>query len=105
VRFRQTPIRLGVGGALALVWASLGVFNAIGHGVPPNAGSFRRLRVLLRENCCVGIPRHPASTSVATTNLADRVSCGVQRALAEANAAIVHASGTQGMSRAARDVG
>ena len=31
--FRQTPIRLGVGGALALVWASLGVFNAISSAV------------------------------------------------------------------------
>jgi membrane protein len=31
--FRQTPIRLGVGGALALLWASLGVFNAINAAV------------------------------------------------------------------------
>jgi membrane protein len=31
--FRQTPIRLGVGGGLALVWASLGVFNAISSAV------------------------------------------------------------------------
>ena len=31
--FRQTPIRLGVGGGLALVWASLGVFNAISAAV------------------------------------------------------------------------
>ena len=31
--FRQNPIRLGVGGAAALVWASLGVFNAISSAV------------------------------------------------------------------------
>jgi membrane protein len=31
--FRQTPIRLGVGGGLALLWASLGVFNAISAAV------------------------------------------------------------------------
>jgi membrane protein len=31
--FRQTPIRLGIGGGLALVWASLGVFNAISAAV------------------------------------------------------------------------
>jgi membrane protein len=31
--FRQNPIRLGVGGATALVWASLGVFNAISAAV------------------------------------------------------------------------
>lgn len=51
--------------------------------MPPNAGSFRRLRIHLRENCCVGIPRHPTSCSVATTNLSDRVTNPVQRALAE----------------------
>src|SRR5216684_3132478 len=43
--------------------ALVGVFNSIGAGVPPNAGSFRRIRVLLRENCAVGIPVHPASCS------------------------------------------
>ena len=31
--FRQTPIRLGIGGGLALIWASLGVFNAISAAV------------------------------------------------------------------------
>ena len=51
--------------------------------MPPNAGSFRRIEVHLRENCCVGIPRHPLSCSVATTNLADRVANPVQRAIAE----------------------
>lgn len=38
----------------------------------PNAGSFRCIDVVLRENCCVGIPRHPASCSIATNDLSDR---------------------------------
>ena len=64
--------------------AMVGIFNGIiDHTVPPNAGSFRRIKVHIRENCAVGIPRHPFSCSVATTNLADRVSNPVQRALAE----------------------
>jgi N-methylhydantoinase B len=63
--------------------ALVGVFNSIGAGVPPNAGSFRRIRVLLRENCAVGIPVHPASCSTATTNLADRAASAVQRGIAE----------------------
>jgi N-methylhydantoinase B len=41
--------------------------------IPNNAGSFRRIRVLLRENCVVGIPRHPVSCSLATNTVADRV--------------------------------
>ncbi|MEX2375873.1 MAG: hydantoinase B/oxoprolinase family protein [Dehalococcoidia bacterium] len=63
--------------------AMLGIFNAIGATVPANAGSFRRLHILLRENCVVGIPRHPASCSVATSSLVDRVANAVQRGLAE----------------------
>ena len=57
--------------------------NAVNGYAPANAGAFRRVRVLVRENCCVGIPRHPASCSVATCNLVDRVGNAVQRAIAE----------------------
>jgi len=64
--------------------AMVAVYNSlVDHTVPANAGGFRRVRVLLRENCCVGIPTHPFSCSVATTNLADRVSNSTQRAIAE----------------------
>jgi N-methylhydantoinase B/oxoprolinase/acetone carboxylase alpha subunit len=63
--------------------AMLGVMNAINGYAPPNAGTFRRITVLLRENCCVGIPRHPFSCSVSTCNLVDRVGNAVQRAIAE----------------------
>lgn len=63
--------------------AMTGIFNSLGRSVPANAGSYRRLRIDLRENCVVGIPRHPASCSVATTNLADRVAHAVQRAMSE----------------------
>ena len=41
--------------------------------VPNNSGAYRRIEVLVRENCVVGIPRHPASASVATNTVADRV--------------------------------
>jgi N-methylhydantoinase B len=62
----------------------VGIYNGIiDHTVPPNAGSFRRVEILVRENCCCGIPKHPFSCSVATTNLADRVSGPVQTAIAE----------------------
>lgn len=41
--------------------------------VPFNAGTFRCFKVLLRENCVVGIPRFPASCSMATTTIAERL--------------------------------
>ena len=77
------PCGLNLSEACARTAAITGVFNSIDHTVPANAGSFRRLNVLLRENCVVGIPRHPASCSIATVNVADRVANAVQRALAE----------------------
>jgi N-methylhydantoinase B len=68
--------------ACARTAAMIGVFNSIGRDVPSNAGSFRRLDILLRENCCVGIPRHPASCSAATIDLTARVVGPVQRCFA-----------------------
>lgn len=77
------PCGLNLTEATATTAVLVGVFNSVDCGVAPNAGSFRRIQIHLRENCCVGIPRHPASCSVATTNLADRVANSVQRGLAE----------------------
>ena len=78
------PCGLNLSEACSITAAMVGIFNGIkDHTVPPNAGSFRRVQVLLRENCATGIPRHPYSCSVATTNLADRISNPTQRALAE----------------------
>jgi len=77
------PCGLNLSEACSRTAAMVGVFNAIDHTVPKNAGSFRRIDVLLRENCIVGIPRHPTSTSVATTNVADRVANAVQAAIAD----------------------
>ncbi|MGY4711620.1 hydantoinase B/oxoprolinase family protein [Mycolicibacterium sp. CBM1] len=76
------PNGLNLTKSTAKTAAMLGVFNSIGEKVPPNAGSLRRIDVAVRENCAVGIPRHPFSCSAATTNLADRVSNLVQRMFA-----------------------
>ncbi len=49
--------------------------------VPNNSGTHRRIEVLVRENCVVGAPRHPASASCATTTVQDRVVGMVSRGL------------------------
>jgi N-methylhydantoinase B len=77
------PCGLNLSEACSRTAAMVGVFNAIDGTVPKNSGSFSRVRVLLRENCVVGIPKHPTSTSVATTNIADRVANAVQAAIAD----------------------
>lgn len=58
------------------------IYHSLGTGLPRNTGAFRRIKVLLRENSVVGIPRFPASCSIATTNVADRLVNLVQSALA-----------------------
>jgi len=77
------PCGLNLSEACARTAAMVGVYNSVEHSVPKNAGSHRRIKVLLRDGCIVGIPRHPVSCSVATTNLADRVANPVQCAIAE----------------------
>src|ERR1700730_13064270 len=75
------PCGLNLSEACARTSAMIGVFNSLDPHVPKTSGAFRRLRILLREGCIVGIPRHPTSCSVATTNLADRVANAVESAL------------------------
>ncbi|GIL38002.1 hydantoinase B/oxoprolinase family protein [Roseiterribacter gracilis] len=77
------PSGLNLSESCARTAALIGVFNSIDPTVPKNAGSFRRIDVKLRENCIAGIPVHPTSCSVATTNVADRVANATQRAIAE----------------------
>jgi len=77
------PCGLNLSESSARAAVLVGVFNSVAYTVPPNAGSARRVLIRLRENCVVGIPRHPSSCSVATTNLFDRLANAVQRAIAQ----------------------
>ena len=51
----------------------IGVFNNLDHTLPHNHGSISRIKVKLRDGSAVGRPRHPTGTSVATTNVNDRL--------------------------------
>jgi N-methylhydantoinase B len=72
--------------ATATSGAIIGVLNAIADDVPRNAGTFRRIKVLLRNGCVVGIPPEPVCTSLATTNVLERVINPVQAAFAQLGA-------------------
>ena len=74
------PVGVNLSQTCATAGALIGVLNCIDPSVPRNEGSFRRIRILLRENCVVGIPRFPASTSMATSNVANRLINATQRA-------------------------
>lgn len=77
------PCGLNLSEACARTAAMIGIFNSIEDPVPTNAGSFRRIKVHIREGSVAGGGRHPTSMSVATTNLADRVTNPVQRAFSQ----------------------
>lgn len=78
------PAGLNLSMVCSINHALTGVFNCLDPTVPHNAGSFRRVEIKLRENCIVGIPRFPASCSLATTNIGDRLIGAVQCAFASA---------------------
>jgi N-methylhydantoinase B len=69
--------------ATATMSAAQAVFSCLDSDIPHNSGSFRRLDILLRENCVTGIPRFPHSCSVATTNMTDTIINTVQAAFAQ----------------------
>lgn len=75
------PCGLNVSEACARTAAMIGIFNGLDHEIPKNAGSFSRIEVKLREGSTVGGGAHPASFSVSTTNVADRVVAAVQLAM------------------------
>jgi N-methylhydantoinase B len=77
------PCGINLTESTATTAAMIGIFNSIDHTIPRNGGSARRLNILLRENCCAGIPVHPASCATATSGIAERVAGLVQVAMAE----------------------
>jgi N-methylhydantoinase B len=87
VDLRDNPDNLPCGlnqtEATARSAALTGVFNSLDPSIPKNGGSARCVRIRLREGCVAGIPRHPASCSVATTNVADRILNATQQAMAQ----------------------
>lgn len=60
-----------------------GIYNCLPSDIPRNGGSYRCIRMQLREGAAIGIPRFPHSCSVATTNVSERLLNLVQAALAD----------------------
>jgi N-methylhydantoinase B len=77
------PCGLNLTEACCRTAVCIGVFNSIGGDIPRNSGSFRRIDIELRENSVAGIPQHPTSCSVSTTNVADRLTHAVSLAIAQ----------------------
>lgn len=91
------PLGINLSESCSTAAAMIGVLNCIDPTIPHNEGSFRRIRVLLRENCVVGIPRFPTSCSMATTNMTNRVINAVQAAFSDLQEGLGLAEGAASM--------
>lgn len=72
------PCGLNMCEATTLASVVTGVLNRMPCDIPCNDGAMSRIKVLMREGCVIGKAKRPYSSSMATTNLADRVISGVQ---------------------------
>lgn len=51
----------------------IGMFNNLDESIPHNEGAKSQIKVRLREGSAIGKPKYPVGTSVATTNVNDRL--------------------------------
>jgi N-methylhydantoinase B len=72
--------------ACALGSCRIGVYFNLDPTLPHNAGSDGRIKVLLRDGAVVGRPKFPAGTSIATTNVNERLINAVQACFAQMGA-------------------
>jgi N-methylhydantoinase B len=73
------------------------VLNILGPDVPRCTGSFRRVKILMREGAAIGKPRFPAATSAATTNLCHALIPHLQSMFADLRQDLGTAYGTIGI--------
>ena len=74
-----------------------GIYNCLPSDIPRNGGSYRCIRMKLRDGAAIGRPRFPHSCSVATTNVSERLLNNVQAALADLGEGAGLAEGGLGM--------
>lgn len=88
---------LNLSEACAISNSVAGVYNCLPSDIPRNGGSYRCIRMKLREGAAIGKPTFPHSCSVATTNVSERLLNNVQAALADLGEGYGLAEGGLGM--------
>ena len=77
------PFGLNVSEYCARGGCTIALLNCLADDVPRNAGSFRRVEVLLREGSIAGGLVEPYSASVSTTNVLNRIINAAQSAFCQ----------------------
>ncbi|MCR8547818.1 hydantoinase B/oxoprolinase family protein [Salipiger sp. P9] len=91
------PLGINMTESTTLASCMTAVLTVLGPDVPRCSGSFRRVKVLMREGSAIGKPRFPAATSAATTNLCQALVPHLQSMFAEMRDGLGTAYGTSGM--------
>lgn len=91
------PLGINMTEATTTAACMTAVLNVLGADVPRCTGSFRRVKLLLREGAAIGKPRFPAATSAATTNLCHALIPHIQSMFAELRDDLGTAYGTIGL--------
>lgn len=77
------PAGINLSQSCATAGAVIAVFNCLDADVPRNAGSFRRIDVLIREGSVAGGLKFPFSSSMSTTNVLNRLINAAQSAFSQ----------------------
>ena len=80
------PLGLNLSEACARAGVMIAIYNCLPDDVPHNAGSFRRVEILIREGSLAGGLTHPHSASVSTTNVLNRLINAIQSGFARLGA-------------------
>lgn len=91
------PLGINMTESTTIAACMTAVLNILGAEVPRCTGSFRRVKLLMREGAAIGKPRFPAATSSATTNLCHALIPHIQSMFAELRGDLGTAYGTIGM--------
>ncbi|MBK8084550.1 MAG: hydantoinase B/oxoprolinase family protein [Devosia sp.] len=77
------PLGINLTEAIVLGACRQGIFSCLGPEVPRCSGAFARVNILVREGAAVGLPKFPAATSSATTDLCQSTMVVIHEAMAE----------------------
>ncbi|WP_019169980.1 hydantoinase B/oxoprolinase family protein [Pseudaminobacter salicylatoxidans] len=91
------PLGINMSESTVLATCRMNVLGQLGPDIPRCAGSFKRVRVTMREGSAVGKPRYPAATSSATTHLCHLLGSHIQALFAELIDGTGSAYGTIGL--------
>lgn len=64
----NVPLGINLTECTTLASCRMSTLNVLGKDIPRCTGSFRRIRVKMRDGAVIGRPRFPAATSAATSN-------------------------------------